>query len=683
MPQIHRRGDGRSRRFHGQPPLRSSSRRWLATLLVAIALAVAPRAQQQQPAPEPPVDLPPVTFHTEVTSIEVDVFVTDRDDRPVTDLTIDDFELFEDNVRQTIQSFSSVNLPVERRERPLYASRPVQPDVRTNVGEDGRIYLILLDDVHLHPQYVPRMRLMLQQFIERDFGSNDVAAVLRVRGGSGDSQDFTSNPDLLLRAINRFTGSFTRESFEGLSGGPSAGPTGGATPDQLLEAHEARDVVSRIRELSEFLAGVRGRRKTLLFVSQGSPFDMYESTGQLGSIAALVREDLQRAAAAASRGNVAIYTLDPRGLVAEGNARLSQAFMREVAIETGGFAAVNTNNFEGAFERIVRENSNYYLLRYTPSNDARDGKYRRLRVRVRRPDVQVRFRNGYTAPTATDDAAPAPVRSAAAEALASPLASGQIPIAVFASAYRGTDQRALVTMALEVDATQLAFIERDGTFHEQVEVLHTATSSRGEVHAGLKHDMVLRLERATYERAQAAGVRLLMQAELPPGRYQLRVAAASATTGQAGSVVYDLEVPDFTARGLTMSGLAIGSSSAARTVTIADRRLALLLPNSVTTTRTFAGDETLSVFGELYSNERGAAHTVEIVTELRGDTGQVSRRSTETRSSAELGDDGAGYGFSAAIPLSGLDPGLYVINVTARSSLHDEPVSRDVPIRVQ
>src|SRR5690606_4733581 len=99
------------------------------------------------------------------------------------------------------------------------------------------------------------------------------------------------------------------------------------------------------------------------------------------------------------------------------------------------------------------ENSNYYLLGYTPMNEARDGSYRRLQVRVRRPGLQVRSRNGYTATVETGESARAPVGSAAARALASPFPTGGIPMAVFAAAFRGDDKNALVTISLEVDAT--------------------------------------------------------------------------------------------------------------------------------------------------------------------------------------------------------------------------------------
>ena len=177
-------------------------------------------------------------------------------------------------------------------------------------------------------------------------------------------------PRLLLRAIDRFTGNVPREAARA-----TVAVEGALSAAEIEVAHEARTVSSRVRELSEFLAAVRGRRKAMLFVSEGSPFDVNAVMGQSGSVASMVLEDTQKAIAAATRGNVTIYTIDPRGLVpmdandlaAEAlptgmGMRLAQDGLRQLATETGGFASVNMNDLDGTFTRIVRENSAYYVL---------------------------------------------------------------------------------------------------------------------------------------------------------------------------------------------------------------------------------------------------------------------------------------------------------------------------------
>ena len=674
--------------------------------LLAAVLGTALGAQQRSD----PAELPPVSFRAEVTFIEVDAFVTDREGRPVHDLTSSDFELYEDGRPQTITSFSAVNLPIDGRERALLSPRPIEPDIRSNAAVDGRIYLILLDDIHVHPSRVPRARAALRQFVERNFGTNDLAAVVRVRGGSRQSQDFTNNTQLLLRAIDSFTGNVPREpAVTRVVAGSDVAPPGTASAEELEVAYDARNVASRIRELSEFLAGVRGRRKAILYVSEGSPFDVHAAAGQLSAVASAVIEDTQKAIAAAVRGNVAIYTIDPRALTSGRDVndlsaadppggfdvptgvpqltpmRLAQNSLRELATETGGFSSVNQNSLDGSFERIVRENSQYYLLGYSPTNDVQDGTYRRLDVRVKRDGVRIRARSGYTARTASAAAGARATgdRSPAATALASPFPTVGIPLSVFAAPYRGSGRDALVTLAVEIDGSRLGFLEQNGTFSEKLELLHVVIDSRGRRRPAVRQDLTLALRPETHKRAITAGLRVLSRLELPPGRYQVRVAVGSGITGESGGVLYDLEVPDFTAGGLSMSGLALFSTAAAGAVTITREPVSPLLPTPATTRRVFEAEDTLVVFGEVYENARRAPrHNVEIRTELRSDVGEVVRRSTDVRTPAESSE--RGFGFSTALPLSGLAPGLYLVHAEAQSSLDGSAaVSRTIQIRIR
>ena len=185
--------------------------------------------------------------------------------------------------------------------------------------------------------------------------------------------------------------------------------------DRALHARDA--MANSIRKLSEFMAGVRGRRKAMLLVGEGVDFDIYEAVGQLGSTASSVLLDTHDAIAAATRGNVTIYAIDPRGLMnaesdlievparsampTAGLNSPTRCGSRRTACAcwpttTGGFAAVNRNDFNGAFDRIVSENSSYYLLGFYSTNDRRDGRYRKLEVRVNRPGLRVaRSRSGY------------------------------------------------------------------------------------------------------------------------------------------------------------------------------------------------------------------------------------------------------------------------------------------------
>lgn len=694
----------------------------VAVLLAGLGAGVL-FAQQQAPSGPPPV-----TFRAEVNYVEVDAFVTDQQGNVVTDLSADDFDVREDGKPQKISSFSLVNIPIQKAEQPLFAGKAIEPDVQSNANLDGRIYLLVLDDLHTDPTRAPRVKAAARRFIEQNFGTNDLAAVVFTGGRSTDSQDFTNNTQLLLAAIDKFTGrklpSATINQLNTARPDLSTGQLGpGDDTDSQERAYRARSAMATIRKLAEFMANVRGRRKAMLLISEGVDYNIYDILGPslqdissaqslpAPSAATAVLEDTRDAIAAATRGDVNIYAIDPRGLSTgtedlitqqdtfeeqgvgirslQSELQMSQDALRELADSTGGFAAVNKNDFNGVFDRIVRENSTYYLLGYYPPNDKRDGKFRKIEVRVKRPGLTVRSRRGYVAPKGKPVAAPPPSDTAlipaVRESLASPLPVAALPMRVYAQAFRGTAPDAAIPIAVEFDASKLNFVQQNGTYNDKVDVVYSSTDTNSKVHPGERTTLNLALKPETYQRVKEHGLRVITQANLPPGRYQVRVAAGDAN-GMTGSVIDDLVVPDFAKEPLSLSGIALTSQTAAQVVTVAPKNpLKDFLPGPVTAMRDFPTGDIIVVFGEVYENAKpGAAHLVDIKTELRDEGGQVVQNVAEQRSSSELQGKTGGYGFTARLPLTDVKPGLYVVHVEAQSRAGSQPaVSRDVVVRIK
>ena len=182
-----------------------------------------------------------------------------------------------------------------------------------------------------------------------------------------------------------------------------------------------------------------------------------------------------------------------------------------------------------------------------------------------------------------------------------------------------------------------------------------------------------------------SGVRMMLETELGPGRYQLRIAAGNRE-GKAGSVVYDLDVPDYTKERLVLSGVTIGSEATSRITTMNGKTPFLsTVPGNMTTAREFDAGDVIGLYAEAYENIKDATpHTVEFTAELRAEGGTSVRKVTEQRSSSELQGRRGGYGFTARLPLTDVTPGVYVIHVEARANAGDRPVvSRDIQIRVR
>ena len=647
-------------------------RRTAVALAVAVFAAHVVGAQQDAPV-----------FRVEVDAIEIDAVVTDAQGNPVTDLTIDDFELLEDGVSQRITALSLVNIPIERAERPLVSATAIEPDVHTNQGPEGRLYVFALDEVE--GAMALRTRHFMRRFVEQHFAANDVAAVVWMgRGLSANTQDFTSNRRLLLDAIDRFEGGFG--GFESVDArGMSRTPT---EPDPLSQARA-------FRALAEFMAKLQGRRKTLVWVTEAIG-DAYAVLDYTGGVRSLVFDEFHAAMTAATRGSVSVYPINPRGLDPEGTgmAFLDQMMnFRALAEATGGRALTNSNSFDVFFDRLVRENSTYYVLGFTSSNDRRDGRYRRLQVRVTRPGLEVRARDGYVAPLRRN-AADSNVRSeltalipSVASAISNPLVNRGVPMAVFAAPYKsGRGREASVAITIEMDVDRLGLVTTGETADGEIQVAGAAVNAAGRIFNGQHHRVKLALKPDTLAAARAHGVRVLSELTLPPGRYQLRVAAGGIGGAGAGSVMYDLEVPDFTKGQLVMSGVSLASESAGRAVTSAPvEPLRGLLPSPPTAAREFDPSDTLTIYAEVYQNSRQrSASSVTLTAALRDDAGQILHAVNEERSSKELAGQTGGYGFRASLPLTDAAPGIYVVHVEARANTGSRPtVTRDIQIRVR
>jgi VWFA-related protein len=693
------------------------TRRILFSVLAAVFAGALADAAQQPSQGEPP----PLTFRAETNLVEVDAFVTDAEGKPVPGLGAADFQLLEDGKSQTVSAFSFVNIPITRVERPLFTPPAIEPDVDTNTGIDGRIYLFVLDDLHVDLTRAPRVKDALHRFFERNFGANDLAAVVFTGGRSQDGQDFTNNPRLLLAAVDKFVGrklrsptleridAYNRQQTAGLrnAGDPVNDPLG------FERVQNARNMMQSLQKLSDFMAGVHGRRKAMVLVSEGIDYNIYDLFGNNGAASTII-DATRDAIAAATRGNVSIYAIDPRGLASPDSGliessgvasddpglglgvqsaldelRLSQDSLRELADQTGGFAAVNRNNVDQAFDRIVADNSSYYVLGYVPANDRRDGRFRKIEVRVMRPGLTVRARRGYVAPRGRATAAK-PAANVSEEALKaaveSPLPTSGLPLRLFAAPYKGTAPNAAITVALELNVGALTFTQKNGTYNDTLTLITYVTDDGGKTRVNEKASVDLTLMPATLARARERGFRITTAVNLPPGRYQLRISAADSA-GVAGSVGRTLVIPDFYKQPLTISGLSVLSASGVQvpTARVKDDPVGTLLMRPPTTAREFARDDQLLLFAEVYENQRNAQpHMIDIATEVRAEGGKVVFRNSETRSSTDLQGGRGGYGYTAQIPLKELMPGVYVVHVEGKPrDGNTAPVSRDVQIRVR
>jgi VWFA-related protein len=684
----------------------------------AFLIAVAPvLAQTPVPAASPaprPSGPPPVTFAVEVGYVEVDAIVTDKNDQPVRDLKKEDFIVLEDGKPQAIDLFHQIDIPYERPEPA--APPPVPLDVQTNSRPfDGRVYVIILDELHTSPGRSLMTRAAAHRFLERHFGEGDLGAVVHTAGPASAGQGLTSDRQLLLAAVDRFSGrrlpSTTLSKIEEYRRTQDTRQQGDPVNDpvEMERAYNARMSLDTLKSVADWLSRLRGRRKAVLFLSEGIDYNLYDQINNKEASAVL--DALREATAAAVRANVSFYAIDPRGLGGlseemmeiqpvfddpslglttqglDSDLRLSQDSLRVLADETSGFAAVNTNDFNSAFARVVKDNSAYYVLGYYPPGQRRDGRFHKLDVKVTRPGLKVRARNGYTAPhgkvakpptMATQDTPPV-----LAEMLDSALPRPGLPMQMQATAFEGEGRggKAKVVVALEVAGTGFKFTEKGGVFHDTLDLSILTVDAAGKT-AGTNQKVQLDLKPRTRQMVEATGFRVVSALDVPPGRYQVRVAGRAANSDQAGSVFYDLEVPEFGKMPLVLSGLVLTSATAGLVPTAGSvPMLKDILPGPPTANRLFYPFDTIFVLTEIYDGE-STPHTVDVSTTLTAESGNVAYRTEDARQTrAEAA--GAPIVHTAQIPLKEIPPGVYTLRVAAVSRLGKKPPKAERALLLQ
>lgn len=398
--------------------------------LALLALSTGLGAQQPAPqAPAAPGGQP--TFRVAIDYVTTDVIARNNQDQFVADLTKDDFEVFEDGVKQEITSLTLVhggrvhNLTAPPA--PTQQEGLILPTSRPRNDTAGRIFLIIVDDLHLDFRNTGRIRDLFRRIAKTLVHDGDMFSIVST-GPSSLAIDPTYDRKVLDEAIKRITGN-------------------GLKPSDIIQGAEGSDGPSEVRyranvafstayDMLSQMEKIANRRKAVIWVSNGYDFNPFADSrlgedpvfgGRFGQSREEGREqqrfamsqnqfsdadlsrDLAEVTRAANRANATLYTIDPRGLVAGADldeqldpvefgehVRKTQDSLRILAEQTGGIAVVNQNNFDRALKRIDAETSDYYVLGYSSTNPDPLKRTRRIEVKVKRDNVNVWSRTSYS-----------------------------------------------------------------------------------------------------------------------------------------------------------------------------------------------------------------------------------------------------------------------------------------------
>jgi VWFA-related protein len=424
---------------------------WSTALLVVLAVGLSAQTPAQPPA-QPPASATATqqkpTFRVQVDLVTNDIVVRDEKGNFIPDLKKDEFEVYEDGVKQELTSMTVVT---GGRVTNVLAPPPppppegiILPPSRPKTDVSGRIFLFFVDDLHLQFHNTGRVRDLFKRISKELVHDGDMFGIVS-SGPSSIAVDMTYDKARLEEAIKKIAGSELKPTdiINGSSG--AEGPS-----EVRYRAHVA---FSTVNDLLNNLESVHNRRKALVYVSDGYDFNPFQDA-RLGLMepnspfaqnefarsqnqmrqtddgsgnasnavdpltqqqkqseqfadADLARE-LGELTRQANRANVTMYTIDPRGLVGMGDideqvdprqwgefVRKSQDSLRVIAEETGGIAVVNQNDFSKALKRIDAETSDYYVLGYYSNNPDASRRRRQVDVKVTRKGATVWFRKEY------------------------------------------------------------------------------------------------------------------------------------------------------------------------------------------------------------------------------------------------------------------------------------------------
>ncbi len=431
------------------------------------AAAQPPQGQTGQPRPPAGQEQRP-TFRAEANLVRVDVYPTAAG-KPVTDLKLEDFEVLEDNVPQEVRTFEHVVVQAPTSEELAARREPntIEQSRQMAAESKARLFVLYLDTYHISRNGAMSVRDALVRFLRKALGPDDLIAVttpelpastVTFARQSGSIEDLVDKFYRWSRrdALTEYD-PIEEQYMQCYPPTSSDHGTVSALAREMIERRRERITLESLSELVVHLGGIREERKAVLAVSEG--WLLYQQSRALTQVTVgqmnlgmpfqmrcdadrqqLAMEDHQRdfryLLDDANRANVSFYPLDPRGLavfdqsLAAGpldvivdarslNARLDS--LQTLAGATDGIAIVNSNDIDRGLRRVVDDLTSYYLLGYYSTNPKYDGRFRAIKVRVKRSGIDLRYRRGYRAATREEvagRAAAAPTPGAAPSPMA-------------------------------------------------------------------------------------------------------------------------------------------------------------------------------------------------------------------------------------------------------------------------
>ncbi|HTW80691.1 MAG TPA: VWA domain-containing protein [Terracidiphilus sp.] len=640
------------------------------------------------------------TFRVNSDVVLTNVVVRDRKTgQPVLGLAAKDFTILEDGKRQQISSFDFENVDQAAALNEATISGTAQNNLFRGNGttateealHDRRLIVMFFDLTSMQPEDLLRSQESARHYIEHQMQPADLVAVVSLDSALTVNQDFTSDKELLLRAVGGYSGAQGLGYELGATSTTNqVEDTTSFTPDEeeYNDLNTDRELFA-IEDISKSLAWIN-EKKSMLYFSGGIQRDGIENQASLNA-----------AVNAAVRSNMSIYSVDARGLQAisplgdasTGSLRGISAYngsalqnnmdsnfntqevMATLSSDTGGKAFFDSNDFSDAFRRIQNDTAAYYIVGYRSTDTRRDGTWRRLTIKVDRKDVKLDYRPGYYAPADFRHSNKEQREQELEDELASPLPATDIEVYLQAWYFEQNPGRFYIPVSLVVPGSQIPFVQGADRDKATLDIIGQIRDLAGH-DVGDVHDTV-KLAVDASQHVRQKNVQYTTGFALPPGKYELKFVVRENETGRMGSFEAQISVPDLDKAPLKMSSVVLASQRVP-----AGKKLNSplvydgdeLVPNLP---HVFSPDQTLTLLYQVYDpaqvsgKQKAAGPTIKdsgppvsvfTSVELLRDNEEVFAapvvRATKTNMP---GLDG--IAFHLNVPLGSLTPGTYICQV--------------------
>ncbi|MFY9745731.1 MAG: VWA domain-containing protein [Acidobacteriaceae bacterium] len=556
----------------------------VAGLVLMVSARPQNPADAQGQAQQQPANNGSSTFTLKVNSDLVLTNIVVRDKKTgavVKGLTEKDFSITEDGKPQHIASFDFENVDeaAALNEATINAASPngifgaKTGTAATEELRNHRLIVMFFDITSMQPDDLDRAQDAARNYINKQMHPADLVAVVSLDATLSLDQDFTASKDLLLKAVNAYGG--TQGSGFGAGATSTSNQVEDAssfTPDEseYNDINTDRELFA-LEDISKSLAYLN-EKKSLLYFSGGIQRDGIEN-----------QASLHAAINASVRANVSIYSVDARGLQAisplgdatTGNLRGANSFngaalqnnldsnfntqevMATLSSDTGGKAFFDSNDFSPAFDRIQKDTSAYYVIGYHSTDLRRDGRYRRLSVKIDRGDVKLEYRPGYYAPADYQHATKDERERQLEEELASDLPSTDMAVYMQALYFRTGDNRFYVPISLVVPGSQIPFVKGGDRDKATLDIIGQVRDTAGHDIGDIRDTVKLAVNES--QQVRQKNVQYTTGFNLPVGKYHVKFVVRENETGRMGSFETDLTVPDLKKVPLKMSSVVLAS----------------------------------------------------------------------------------------------------------------------------